>query len=295
MQNWLDKYRPTYQAPGGAEGTPTPSEPASGTPTPLPTPEPTTPDPSAAPVAPDAVQQRFNNLTAEKWAEKRRADAAEARARLAEETLAELRRLEAAEPPAPAAPPRPAPSPDPPGTIRLTEAQLTERVKQEAAVNEYNRRVNDMVAEGRSKHKDFDEQVNKLKSLTGNNVPEGFVVAMMETGRGADVLHALGSDLQEVSRILELPPARQVVELTRFADKLVAPRTAPDAGTTTTTEVSRAPAPISARVGGGTASRELEIDDPRAADPDKGLSTAEWMRRRNADVQKKRQNGVQIR
>lgn len=295
MNKWLERYRPMWQAPDGgtAAPTPTPADPALGTPTPLPPETPPTPTPTATP---DPVQQRFDTLTAQRWAEKRRADAAEARARLAEETLQELRRLEAPEPGVvPSPTPRPAPTPavDPPGTIRLTEQQLAERVQREAATNEYNRRVNDMVAEGRKVHKDFDEQVTKIKTLTGNQVPESFVVAIMETGKGHDVLHALGGDLQEVDRILQLPPARQAVELTRFADRLAASPS--ERRGTETPEVSRTPAPIAARVGGGAPARELEIDDPRAADPDKGLSTAEWMRRRNADVAKKRQNGLQIR
>jgi hypothetical protein len=309
MQHFLDHYRPVWQAPDDPGGTPTPPDPAGGTPTPLPS------DPGATPPSEartlDPLQQRIDAITAQRWSEKRRADQAEARARLAEETLAELRRLEAPDPvttttttPAPASgaggPVHPAAVRDPPGTIRMTPEQLAERVRQEAFKQEYDRRVNDTVAEGRRAHKDFDESIVKLKSITGPDVPPELVVAAMETGRGGDVLRALGQDLGEADRILQLPPARMAVELTRFADRLAAPDADAGDGTPAPTvrverQVSRAPAPIASRVGGGAPARELDIESPQAADPEKGLSTAEWMKRRNADVAKKRQNGAQIR
>jgi hypothetical protein len=296
---------PAFQEPDDlALATSTPDDPARGTPTPLPTPDPgATPTPD--PARPDPVQQRIDAITAQRWAEKRRADTAEARARLAEETLSELRRLEAPDPGATPDPARPAPAPaaprDPPGTIRVTQEQLAQQVRQEAAAQEYNRRVNDTVAEGRRVHgAKFDESIGKLKTLTGDVVPPELVVAAMETGRGHDVLKALGDDLAEADRVLQLPPARQAVELTRLADKLAAPEGGEGAEgeprpVRVERAVSRAPAPIAARVGGNAPQRELEIDSPQAADPDKGLSMQEWVRRRNADVAKKRQNGLQIR
>jgi hypothetical protein len=298
----------TYAPPDDSGAVPAePDDPSIvGTPTPEPGPTPTPPEPldelkpltellgekdppELAPVPeppkkpdPASPASRINKLTAEKWEERRKAEAAEARARLAEDTLSELARAD----PETAArlaqmaglpPPAGAPSPTPAPTQRpLTFADVQQQAAQLAAAQEFNTRVNELVVAGRAAHPDFDAAIGDLKRITGDNPNNAFVQAAMDSGEASEVLYSLGKNPGEADRILSLPLSRQIVEITRFADGLRAKRTA-----AANPEPSRAPQAITPKVS-GRATEEMALDDPK-------LPLREFIRRRNEADKKARQ------
>lgn len=241
-----------------------------------------TESPPAPKAKKDELQQRFNKLTAEKWEEKRRAEALEARAKLAEDTLAELARLDPdnaarlaqmAGLPAPAGTTPPVPIP---GQRSLTFADVQQQAAQLAAAQEFNNKVNELVLTGRASHPDFDAAIGDLKRITGDNPNNAFVQAALDSGEASEVLYSLGKNPAEADRILSLPLTRQIVEITRYADGIKAKRTAKD-----NPEPSRAPQAIKPKVS-GRASEEMQLDDPK-------LPLAEFIKRRNEADRKARQ------
>lgn len=249
----------------------TPTEPAAGSPPSEPgtaageTPEGgvTPPEPAAdgaAPPAPaqDAQQRRMNQLVAERWAERRRADEAEQRARLVQEQLNQTRAALQQQPqvdangnpverPAPAAP--------------LAQPQDIQRMAADiAAQNDFNRQVAEEVARGRTAHQDFDQVASTLQQF--GELPRTFVEAALATGKGADVMYALGKDPLEASRILTLPPMGQAVALATLAHSIQAP--------VPPKTITSAPAPVSPKVGGGKTTNTPSLDDTN-------MSTADWI------------------
>ena len=59
--------------------------------------------------------------------------------------------------------------------------------------------------------------------------------AAFETGSAPEVLHHLGQDTEEASRIAALPPLKMAVEVAKLAGRLSAPKSTP---------ISKAPAPV---------------------------------------------------
>ena len=92
----------------------------------------------------------------------------------------------------------------------------------------------------------------------------------MELDKPEAIIHALGSDLNEAARILALDPVRMGVEVAKLAMRA-------DAGP----GVSAAARPITPVGARGAAHTAISADDPDKADR---LSTAEWMKRREAAV-----------
>lgn len=162
--------------------------------------------------------------------------------------------------------------------ITLTQAELDARIAEGAKANStksvFNQRCEEAATEGRKQYKDFNTSVS---NLVGNLVDKGdpqsvraydeFVAAALETGEAPRLIYELGKDLDEAQRILSLPSTARTVELTKMALK--------DPG------VSGAPRPI--KPIGQRQSSTVSIDpaDPERAD---NLTTAEWMKRREAQV-----------
>ncbi len=217
---------------------------------------------------------RINKLTAEKWEAKRAAEAAEARAKLAEETLAELARLNP-DGTGGEAPPTPAK----PGARTYTQDELMREASRVAAIQEYNRQVDAAVITGRAAHPDFNQSIEGLKKIAGQIIPDHFVQAALETGEASELIYELGKNAGEADRILSLPPIKQAVALEKFADGIRAKRAAAKtASAEVDPDISRAPAPIVPKVG-GSSRKELELDDPN-------LPLAEFIKRRN-EMEKK--------
>lgn len=208
--------------------------------------------------------------------------------------------------------PTPEPTPEPPKedwkdkriaklTARLAEARkaeaapqapdptadfnrrVAEAAAQQVAAQEYNRKCNEAAKKGKELFgADFDVALTQLRSLVNENDPEEvgsynqFINAGLETEHLPELIAILGNNLGEASRILALPPVKMGIELAKLA--LAEPKAAPE-------PVSELRKPI--RPVGGGRGDHLAVDpaDPSRAD---SLSTAEWMKRREASLKEAR-------
>lgn len=162
----------------------------------------------------------------------------------------------------------------PPPNQWTIDAQIEQRAQMLAANQEFNRRCNEVAEAGRRVYPDFDLRVSKLVGLVDPNDPQGissynsFINAALETGEASKIIHALGGDLNEASRILSLNSVRQAVELTRLAARPM-------------NELSGAPRPINPAATAAQAARSTTSPDDPGSD---NISTEEWMRRREEQI-----------
>jgi hypothetical protein len=224
--------------------------------------------PPATPApAPDRAQQRMNQLVAERWAERRRAEEAEARGRLLQEQLDQTRAAAApqvdanGQPQVSTRPAAPAPN-------------LQEMAAQIAAQNDFNRQVADEVARGRDPakggHVDFDQVAGNLQRF--GELPRTFVEAALATGKGAEVMYHLGSDIAEADRILSMPPIQQAVALATLAQSIKS---------TPAKTVTSAPNPVTPKVGGGKTTNTPSLED-------ENMSTEAWIALREKQLAAKK-------
>lgn len=218
------------------------------------------PDPAAAPAKPAAAAKPD-------WKDRRIA-----------QLTARLRQQERGGAAAPAPTPAavaPAASPD-------ISAEVERRAAELRVQDEFNRQCNEVATAGRTAFPDFEDRVRVLQSLvTPGDSGEAaayteLLSAAIETGEGAKLLHELGGDPDEAERLLRLSPRRMAVELTRKAAVLAA--AAP-------TNITQAPKPITAVNNRGGSRIAIDPTDP---DRSEGLTTREWMERREKQVQDKR-------
>ena len=161
-----------------------------------------------------------------------------------------------------------------PPSQEAIDAQIQERAAIIAANQEFNRRCDEVAESARKNYADFDKQVASLVSLVDPNDPQGllayneFLHAALETGEAGRIIHTLGGDLDEASRILSLSPRRMAVELTRMAAKPVQ-------------ELSQTPRPINPAPTNAMGQRTSGSPDDPSSD---NMSTEEWMRRRNEQI-----------
>lgn len=259
-----DRASPPAEPGTAADGTPT----TDGSP---PKPEPDV-DGSAPPAAqtPEqiAAQQRTNRLVAERWAERRRAEAAEQQSRLLQEQLNQTRQALQAQPTVdadgnPVQPPAQPIRREAPQDLQAMAAQI-------AAQNEFNKQVGEEVQRGRGVHQDFDQVAANLQRF--GELPRTFVEAALATGKGADVMYALGSDIAEADRILSMGPMQQAVALAQLAGGLKAPEPPK--------KVTSAAAPITPKVGGGSGKNTPSLDDPN-------MPVADWIKLREKNLPKR--------
>lgn len=199
-------------------------------------------------------EDRLNRSTAEKWTERRRAEAAESALALANETIASMKRA-----------PVPVPGAETdingePVTAKplVSERPITtpEKLREMAAEisrNEaFNTKVTESIQAGRKAYTDFDAVAANLQQF--GDFPRHFTEALLETGKGQDVLYALGNDLTEADRIFSISnPIQQAIAIDRYAAK-VQPKAPPKL-------VSSAPAPIEPKVRGQVRA-VADISDP---------------------------------
>ena len=226
---------------------------------------------AASPQAPDRAQQRMNQLVAERWAERRRAEEAEQRNRLLQEQLNQTREaltptVDAQGNPTPPATPAPARR-EAPQDLQAMAAQI-------AAQNDFNRQVSDEVARGRDParggHADFDQVASNLQRF--GELPRTFVEAALATGKGAEVMYHLGGDIAEADRILSMPPIQQAVALATLAQSIKP---------TVAKTVTSAPNPVSPKVGGGKTTNTPTLED-------ENMSTEAWIALREKQLAAKK-------
>lgn len=218
---------------------------------------------------PDPAQRRVNQLVAERWAERRRAEAAEQQGRLLQEQLNQTRAALQAQPQVDADGNPVAPQPQ-----RQQPAQqpqdLQAMAAQIAAQNAFNEKVDGEVKRGRDVHQDFDQVAANLQRF--GELPRTFVQAALATGKGAEVMYHLGGNIVEADRILSMEPMAQAVALAQLAGTIKAPEPAK--------KVSAAPAPITPKVGGGSGKNTPTLEDPN-------MPVADWIKLREKNLPKR--------
>jgi hypothetical protein len=165
------------------------------------------------------------------------------------------------------------------GKPAANDAEFEARVAREAEARAAQKIFDDacevVTREGRAAFPDFDTKVNELLKITDRSDKgsldryAAFVAAMIDTGRPVELIADLSSDLNRASRIFNLPPTKQAVELTKLALAKVEP-------------VSQAKKPITP-LGRQNANTKGDID-PTDIEKAGELTTREWMARRQAQV-----------
>jgi|HubBroStandDraft_1064217.scaffolds.fasta_scaffold87009_2 hypothetical protein len=239
----------------GPEPESTPEPDPSPEPSPEPEPSPAVPEPEPEPVVvkPDWRNRRIDKLTAQ---------LNEARAKLAS---------------------APVPTPDPAGPAPVPpeefESRVTAEAERRAGEAEFNRQCAEVAESGKTSFGDteFNGRVVALVSTIDRSDPaevsqyRSLIQAAIATGQAPKIIHTLGGDLNEASRVMALPPAQMGVELAKLALGL---------GDNST----RAPNPLRVPRGGSAAAAPHTAIDP--TDPERAdrLTTAEWMARREAQT-----------
>jgi len=215
----------------------------------------------------------MNQLVAERWAERRRAEEAENRSRLLQEQLNQTRQALQPQVDADGNPIAPA-AQQPVRQQQQAPQDLQAMAQQIAAQNDFNRQVADEVARGRDSarggHADFDAVAGNLQRF--GELPRTFVEAALATGKGAEVMYHLGSDISEADRILSLPPIQQAVALATLAQSIKP---------TVAKTITSAPNPVTPRVGGGQTTTTPSLDDEK-------MSTADWIALREKQIAAKK-------
>lgn len=178
------------------------------------------------------------------------------------------------------------------GKPLLTEAQATEMAREMARVEterqEFDQACSEVVRSGKALFPDdWQPRLAALIDLKDDRDPDSvlayntFIQAAVASGEGARLIHDLAGDLDEAQRIMGLSPIKMTAELTRRANKLQPAAV----GKPAAADVSNAPKPITP-IGGRKSGTfdEIQPDDPARAGK---LSSEEWHRRRNAQVDKR--------
>lgn len=201
---------------------------------------PTDGEPSASEKKAPWFQRRIDQLTAEKWEERR---AAESARKQTADLLAEMATLRSASVDKPSTPTAaveaatPTPS-RPVSTGReVSEAEINARAEQRAEQisreKAFNKACNDIAAAGKEEYGDFDMSLKTFQMLGG--IPTQLLDTITEMPNAHKVLYSIGKDPDLAERIVKMPVAKQALELARLEANL---------SKTTPREVSKAPPPV---------------------------------------------------
>lgn len=213
---------------------------------------------------PKWLQERVNQATLEKHAETRKRLMAEDQVRALTEELAKRPKAEKNEDVA--QPVKAGYSED------EVDRRATEKAKEIANTNAFTVKCNAIFDKGVEDYSDFKEVLGNFNMLGGMN--KDFLETVTELDDAPAIIHALGSDPEEASRIMALKPSKMAIELSRMERDLASGKQKP---------VSKAPAPIRPVDARGAAA-EKGLEDPK-------LSTKAWIAERNKQLQAKKANG----
>lgn len=207
------------------------------------------------------VQKRFNELTFEKKQAREEADSVKKQLETALTELAAAR----------------SGSTDGDGktTLPLTEIDrlANEKAKEIASrqVSEtrYAESLDRIWNSGINEFPNFGEAIDNLNGAFGEKFGNVLPVLAEALDNPHKVMHHLGDNLDEAARILSLSPAKQVAELTKLEASLA----------TKVKPISKVGAPIKT-VDSGKGKVDPTLDNAK-------LSTAEWMKLRTKDLEKK--------
>lgn len=172
----------------------------------------------------DWVQRRIDQLTREKFEERRQREAMEARLRQYETQQSSVDQSQS-------------------GNQPMTADQIRAEAKRLVQQERFDEACNKTFEAGKKDFPDFEQSLRTFGMLGG--APQEFLEAVTSMDLGHRVIHHLGQNPEAAERLLSLPPLRMAMELTRLETSLS--KAAPP--------VSKAPPPISP-VGGRAAPAE---------------------------------------
>lgn len=187
-------------------------------------------------------------------------------------------------------------NPSPSDDTRMSEAEIDRRASAKAQGIAFNNQCIALLNEGEEKFPDdWKSRVDAFKQLdepqNGNSSGKyvGLIQAIIETGEGARLMYELGGDMNKASKLLELSPVRLGVALAKMLPREEAKGDDEDeSASKKDRQLSSAPKPITPVGGKGPSHTAIDPTDPERSDR---LSTSEWMARRNAQEDAKRQAG----
>lgn len=215
--------------------------------------------PKKNPITP--FQARIDELTRDKHAEKRRADALEAE-------LARIRAAQSGTGADATGQEKQGQAED--GKLVLDPQTAQEWVKQEAAkqkaADDFNNACNAAYDAGAKAFTDFDDAMKVAGSL--GILDPSVVEDALSTDAPHEVLYALGKDPDEGMRLAKLPRNKRIAEFVKMTMK-----------TPAKPQISKAAAPI--KTVGGTPARDFDLTDEK-------VDMDEWVRQRNKQIEQAR-------
>lgn len=172
----------------------------------------------------DWVQRRIDQLTREKFEERRQREAIEARLRQYETQQSSVDQSQS-------------------GNQPMTADQIRAEAKRLVQQERFDEACNKTFEAGKKDFPDFEQSLRTFGMLGG--APQEFLEAVTSMDLGHRVIHHLGQNPEAAERLLSLPPLRMAMELTRLETSL----------SKAVPPVSKAPPPISP-VGGRAAPAE---------------------------------------
>lgn len=243
---------------------------------------------TASPAAGSDDAEPANPNEAPSWAKRKLARAKEALA-AANARIAELQAIK----PTPAADPAVAIASNAAGTEDASEAEIERRASEKAAnmaaQAAFVNASNAVFEAGKAKFGDefvkrvpamAAEFVADMKSDQGKSYMEyqSFVQDVLATDDAAGVMFKLASDLELADSVMQMPPRKRIAALTKMAM----------GAAVTESQLEKPLTPV------GRPNSGHESTDPTKPEHAKRMSTADWMKARNADVKDKQKNGVRI-
>lgn len=262
------EWRCDVQASIRAEDPPKPAPTPEPAATPSATP-PTSPDPTAASAA-GGFARRIDELIGNWRGEQRAHQSTQDALAQANETIAALR---AGRPDPHAAATHtatPTGGATPPGTRLMTQAEIdataNARAVEIAAQTELNRRSLEVAQSGIAKfgQQEWQSKMGGFGTLGG--IPPHVLEAAVATGRPAEVLYALASDLNQAYTVFKLPPATAAIEVAKLSGTALSPAPVTGLGN-----------PVNGRVRDGGTPAPIDLSDEK-------VPIDEWMRERNKQV-----------
>lgn len=147
---------------------------------------------------------------------------------------------------------------------------IEQRAEQIVAAKAFNKACDDLFDAGEKEFgKDWGVAMGNINDLGGFRENTTALSIIMELPNSHKIVHALGKDPELTDKIFGMSPVKMTVELTKLSDRLLAPKKE---------KISDAPEPVKTlRNGKQPKSEELKDND----------STAEWMRKREAQLAEK--------
>lgn len=218
-------------------------------------------------------QRRIDQLTAEKWEERRVVENLKKQTTDLLSQLAEARK--SGQVPPVATPPATATSQPntlttPPITQNPSEAEINamaeKRADEISRQRSFNKACNDIAEAGKGEFGDFDQKLRTFAMLGG--IPTPLLETITEMPNAHKILYNLGSDPDLAERVVKMTPVKQALELARLENALTKP---------VARQVSSAPTPV----------QPIDTGSRATDDPEK-MSMVEFVKWREKNASGKR-------